>query len=253
MHHPSDAALAERTADIVTRDGAMTTWIAHPVGDGACPVVLLFMDAPGIREELRRMGRRLANAGHYVMLPNLYYRAQREEMGVFRGDERGDRLARIKQLMDSIGIDQVMDDTAALLAYARADAASSNGPVGCLGYCMSGQFALSAAARFPADVAAAASIYGTHLVTDRPDSPHLSARHARGELYIAWAGIDPFAAPELMAPLRASLQDAGVRAEIDFYEGVWHGFAFPERNVYDAAAAERCWRKLLDLFARTLR
>jgi carboxymethylenebutenolidase len=36
------------------------------------------MDAPGIREELRDMARRLATIGYYVLLPNLYYRAGRD-------------------------------------------------------------------------------------------------------------------------------------------------------------------------------
>ena len=36
------------------------------------------MDAPGIREELRDMARRLATVGYYVVLPNLYYRAGRD-------------------------------------------------------------------------------------------------------------------------------------------------------------------------------
>ncbi len=36
------------------------------------------MDAPGIREELYDMARRLATVGYYVLLPNLYYRAGRD-------------------------------------------------------------------------------------------------------------------------------------------------------------------------------
>jgi carboxymethylenebutenolidase len=32
------------------------------------------MDAPGWREELRDMARRLASVGYFVVLPNLYYR-----------------------------------------------------------------------------------------------------------------------------------------------------------------------------------
>ena len=38
----------------------------------------LLMDAPGIRDELYDMTRRLASVGYYVVLPNLYYRAGRE-------------------------------------------------------------------------------------------------------------------------------------------------------------------------------
>ena len=44
--------MIEQTLDIVTRDGAMETFIVHP-DHGAHPPVLFLMDAPGIREELR--------------------------------------------------------------------------------------------------------------------------------------------------------------------------------------------------------
>jgi carboxymethylenebutenolidase len=56
----------------------METFICHPERGGPFPAVFLLMDAPGIREELRDMARRLATIGYYVLLPNLYYRAGRD-------------------------------------------------------------------------------------------------------------------------------------------------------------------------------
>ena len=50
------------------------------------------MDAPGIREELRDMARRLATVGYCVLLSNLYYRAGRE--AVFRAASAGARQLR---------------------------------------------------------------------------------------------------------------------------------------------------------------
>ena len=56
----------------------METFICHPERGGPHPAVFLLMDAPGIREELRDMARRLGTVGYYVLLPNLYYRAGRD-------------------------------------------------------------------------------------------------------------------------------------------------------------------------------
>ena len=67
--------MIEQILDIPTKDGAMETFVCHPERGGPYPPVLLLMDAPGIREELRDMARRLATVGYYVLLPNLYYRA----------------------------------------------------------------------------------------------------------------------------------------------------------------------------------
>jgi len=41
---------------------------------------------------------------------------------------------------------------------------------------------------------------------------------------------------------------------IEWYPGVEHGFAFPQRaGIYDKPAAERHWERLFDLFGRNLR
>jgi hypothetical protein len=58
---------------------------------------------------------------------------------------------------------------------------------------MSGPYALAAAARYPDRIAAAASFYGTWLVSDAEESPHLSLGKAEGELYIACAEHDALA------------------------------------------------------------
>ena len=69
--------MIEETFDIAARDGAMETFLCQPER-GEHPAVLFLMDAPGIREELRDMARRLASVGYCVLLPNLYYRAGRD-------------------------------------------------------------------------------------------------------------------------------------------------------------------------------
>ena len=243
--------MIERRIDITTAAGRMSTFVCHPERGGPHPVIQFFMDAPGIREELRDMARRLAAAGYYVLLPNLYYRSGVEELGPFVGDPAA--RERIFGYMRTLTIPLVMDDADALLGHADNDAAASSGPAGCVGYCMSGQFAVAAAARHPARIAAAASIYGTRLVTDQPDSPHLSGRQAKAALYFCCAEIDEYAPLEMIERLRESLRDGGVDAEVEIYPGVHHGFAFPQRPAYDKAAAERHWERLFDLFGRTLR
>jgi len=241
--------MIERQIAVPTSAGLMSTFMCHPERLGPHPIVIFFMDAPGIREELRDMARRLATVGYYVLLPNLYYRSNVEELGPFIGEAGAAVRDKIWPLMESLTIDKVMDDTDALLAFVGTDDAASKGRVHCVGYCMSGQYAISAAARHPHRVASAASIYGTRLMTDQADSPHLAARRAKAALYIGCAEIDHFAPLETVAPLRESLRDGGVNAEVELYPGVEHGFAFPQRPAYDKAAAERHWERLFALFA----
>jgi carboxymethylenebutenolidase len=244
--------MIEQTVEVPTKDGATTTFVVHPDRGGPHPVILFFMDAPAIREELRDMARRLATAGYYVMLPNLYYRAGVLELVPPSGAMDEPLRARMMELMYGLSIPMVMEDSDALLAYADGQVAADAKRVGCLGYCMSGQFSINAAARHAERVKAAASIYGTFLVTDKDDSPHLAARKAKGELYFACAETDRWAPMETINALSSSLKADGIRAEVELYPGVEHGFAFPQRSAYDKAAAERHWLRLNTLFARNL-
>lgn len=244
--------MIEQTIDIATKDGATTTFIAHPERAGPHPIVLFFMDAPAIREELRDMARRIATVGYYVMLPNLYYRRGVLELADLPPLPQEEARARMFELMGSIDIPMVMDDADALLDFADRDPAASNGPAGAIGYCMSGQYAINAAARHPERIRCAASLYGVQLVTDRADSPHLAAQKTRAELYFACAEIDPYAPLEMVEALDAALKDSRAKAEVEVYPGCHHGFAFPQRPAYDKAAAERHWERLFSLFRRNL-
>ena len=49
--------MIEKTIDIETPDGKMETFAVRPEGDGPFPAVILYMDAPGIRNELRDFAR----------------------------------------------------------------------------------------------------------------------------------------------------------------------------------------------------
>lgn len=245
--------MREDTLDIPTRDGAMESFVCRPERGGPYPAVLMLMDAPGIREELRDMARRLASVGYFVVLPNLYYRAGRDTIfgpGVLtQGDPERDRMRSIRTKMT---IPPVMEDVGAMLAWLDGQAEAKRGAVGTHGYCMSGPYALAAAARYPGRIAAAASFYGTWLVSDAEESPHLNLGRAKGELYISCAEHDELAPLPMVEELRQLFVASGARGELEIHPGVHHGFAFPERWCYDKPAAERHWERLFALYRRNL-
>jgi carboxymethylenebutenolidase len=245
--------MIEETLDITTRDGAMETFICRPERGGPFPAVLFLMDAPGIREELRDMARRLATTGYCVLLPNLYYRSGRDTTygpGVLEhGSAEHQRMRAVRTKMT---IPPVMEDVATMLAFLDGRHEVKRGPVGCHGYCMSGPYALAAASRYPERVAAAASFYGTWLVSDAVESPHLSLGRIRGEAYVACAEHDDLAPLPMVEELRRLFERAGTAGEIELYPGVHHGFAFPQRWCYDKPAAERHWERLIALYRRRL-
>jgi carboxymethylenebutenolidase len=245
--------MIEETLDITTTDGAMETFICRPERGGPFPAVFFLMDAPGIREELRDMARRLGTVGYYVLLPNLYYRAGRDTVyGPSVLEDGSDEHKRMRAVRTKMTIPPVMADVAAMLAFVDRQDTVKRGPVGCHGYCMSGPYALAAAARYPDRVAAAASFYGTWLVSDAEESPHLSFAKVTGEVYIACAEHDKLAPLPMVDELRSLFERAGSPGEIELYRGVHHGFAFPQRWCYDKPAAERHWERLIALYRQRL-
>jgi carboxymethylenebutenolidase len=225
----------------------------HPDRGGPFPVILFYMDAPAIREELRDMSRRLASSGYYVVLPNMYYRRGVMELGPLPTDPNAPERKRMFEHMFSLTIPLVMDDTEALLKFVDGQAAASKGPIGCVGYCMSGQYAVNAAARWPDRVAAAASFYGTRLVSNDADSPHIMAKKAKADIYFGCAERDHYVPMEMIDTLRKQLAVDNVKnAEVEIYRDADHGFAFPQRAVYNKAAAEKHWERLLSLYRRKL-
>lgn len=241
--------MQDQEIDITTRDGNINTFITHPHEGGPFPVVLFLMDAPGKREEIHDMARRIAASGYYVMLPNLYYRRTREFVVDGTPESRNIMFAHMGSLNNSM----VVDDCNALLQYAAKEQTTTDGAAGCVGYCMSGPFAFAAAAQIPDRIKAAASFHGVNLCTDSEDSPHLDADKIKGEIYFGCAETDEWVPTEMIEKLDQHLKNTGINYRIEWYKGTQHGFVFPLREgMYHEEAAERHWERLLSLFSRNL-
>ena len=242
--------MIEHHIDISTADGAMNSFVVHPEEGGPFPVVLFYMDAPGKREELHDMARRIAAVGYCVVLPNLYYRRTRDFWLTERTESA---MAHMFSLMATLTATTTECDTQAMLRYVDALPQADARRVGAVGYCMSGPLVMWAAAAYPDRLRCIASIHGANMATDQPDSPHRVVPRIRCESYFACAEIDKWAPPADIQKLQAALQAAGTPHRIEWYPGVEHGFVFPLRaGVYNQAAAERHWERLFSLFGRNL-
>ena len=242
--------MIEQHLDIATADGAMNTFVVHPQQGGPYPVVLFYMDAPGKREELHDMARRLAAEGYLVVLPNLYYRRSRD-FWLAERTEAG--LERMFALMDSLDAATTRCDTRAMLDYVGQHPHADAARTGAVGYCMSGPFVVWAAAAFPESLRCIASIHGANMATDKPDSPHRVVSALRCESYFACAETDKWAPPADIDKLQHGLSVGQTPHRIEWYPGTEHGFVFPLRaGIYNKPAAERHWERLFALFRRNL-
>jgi len=242
--------MIESEIDIPTADGAMNTFVVCPEENAPFPVVLFYMDAPGKREELHDMARRLASVGYYVVLPYLYYRRTRD---YWLKERTPENMAVMFEHMHATTIQMVVRDTAAMLAFVGAQPEANATRIGAVGYCMSGPFVVAAAAAFPDRISCIASIHGANMVTDAPDSPHRLAPTVQCESYYACAETDKWAPKSDIDILEKALRDAKAPHRIEWYPGVEHGFVFPLRaGIFHKPSAERHWERLFDLFKRNL-
>jgi carboxymethylenebutenolidase len=212
------------------------------------------MDAPGIRPTLVEMADRLASNGYVVLLPDLFYRAGPYEpvdpASLFSDP---DRRAQFAKFFSSTSFAKARDDTAAFLSFLDTQPEVRGTKVGCVGYCMGGGMALTAAGAYPDRVAAAASFHGGRLATDHAESPHRLSPKMRGRIYVACAENDASFPEDQRILLEKSLADAGVDHLIETYPDARHGFAVPDNPAYDPRSAERHWTSLIQLFQETLK
>lgn len=253
--------MKEQLLDLPTRDGAMDTFVSHPEENGPFPAVVIFMDVWGLREELFDLARRVATVGYYCLVPNLYYRQGRVRNAMYGPDGRMisfDRLdeaekRRVLDPLQRMTSAMVVRDAAAIVDFVRSGEPARPGAMGAIGYCMGGRHVLTVAGHFPETFRANASLHGTSLVSDRPDSPHLLADRMQGELYCGFGAKDPYAAPEVIAALGQSLgARPGLRYRYEVHPDADHGYALPDRDVYDKRAANRDWELIFSMFRRQI-
>lgn len=249
MVPPMGLSVVDDHLEIETDEGVMGTYSVRPAAGARSPLVLFLMDAPGKRPLLHRMAARIAGWGFHVLLPNLYYRSTPEFELDFSSRASFERM---RELMTNVGNAMVGRDAGTLIEYADGDPSIDASRIGVVGYCMSGPFAVWAAAEHAARVRAAASFYGVRLHVDAKDSPHLRLPEISGEIYVAAAEHDDYVPLDMVDRFEASMQECEVRGRVERYWGKHHGFAFSDRPQHDQRSEDRHWRALGDLFGRNL-
>lgn len=235
--------------DVATPDGHMDCFVAHPDSGGPFAPIILYMDVPGIREELRNFARRLAEDGFLCVLPDLYYREGKVRFDLSKGEAELQKMFAVgSQLTNAM----IMRDTQGILDY-LAGLENARANTGVVGYCMSGQFVISAAGTYADRIKATASLYGTRMVTDKQDSPHKLIPQMHGEAYLGFAAHDPFV-EDFVIPEMTPLLDNNTELTyvLETHPETEHGFCFPERPQYKQEAAESVWGRMIEMYRRAL-
>lgn len=255
--------MKENLINIPTGHGSIDTFITRPSENAPFPAVIIYMDIWGLREELFDIARRVATVGYFCLVPNFYYRQGKitHEYRDVKGrmvtldrlepEDRCRVLAPLAHLTDEM----VVGDTAAIFNFIDADQAVRFGPVGSIGYCMGGRHVFRVASNFPDRVRASSSLHGTDLVIEGKHSPHLGMWKARGEVYCGFGERDRHTPPSTVQTLEQMFSSVGTGNNIysfEVHKNAEHGYALPDRDVFDKQAANRDWEIIFAMFHRQL-
>jgi carboxymethylenebutenolidase len=254
--------MRERIAEIETADGKLDAFVTHPEEGGPFPAVVVLMDIWGLREELFDVARKIAVAGYHCTLPNFWYRRGRVRYEFRDGAGRMRSLDTLPQeVQDEIRANMnlvtdrmAMADLGSLLKFLDREPTVRRGPKGTVGYCLGGRLSLAAAAEFPDTFRACASLHGTAIVSDAPDSPHRLVERMRGEIYCGFAEKDPYAPPSTIETLANLFEDRGERVHYRaiVHPGTEHGYALPDRDIFHKESANRDWEHIFAMYRRQL-
>ncbi len=238
--------------NVTTPEGDCPAILITPDGAGPFAPVILFTDAGGVRAAMVEMAERLASMGYAAFLPEMFYRdAPYEPFDIATVFSDPGERGRLFAMMGKVTIAAATSDIGAFIDYLSTVPSVDASKIGATGYCMGGRLSLTAASYYPDRVVAAASFHGGYLVNDAPDSPHLVVDRIIGRVYVAGAEDDGSFTDDHAATLEAALTAAGVDHTIETYPAL-HGFAVTDNLTYDAAAAERHWSALEDLYGAML-
>ena len=146
----------EKDLEIGTRASVMRGFAVAPADGTPAPAIIFYMDAPGYREDLRNMARRIAKAGYFCILSDMYYRLGALSFNLLK---RNDAMIKvIFAAMDHLSNAMVVEDTSCILSWLDGQGLAKAGLVGCVGHCMSGRYITTAAATFPTRIKAAGSL-----------------------------------------------------------------------------------------------
>jgi carboxymethylenebutenolidase len=154
--------------------------------------------------------------------------------------------------MNEVTDRMAMADLGAVLKFLGGEPVCP-GPKGTIGYCLGGRLSLAAAAEFPDQFRASASMHGTRMVSNKPDSVHRLVDKMRGEIYCGFAETDDLAPPATIETLGKQFAGCNqVKCRSIVHPGTVHGYALPDRDIFDKAAANRDWENIFAMFKRQL-
>ena len=202
---------------------------------GEGPGVVVIQEWWGLVPHIQELVERFAGAGFAAIAPDLYHGKTTTSP-----DEAG------KMLME-LDVERAAKEIAGAGKYLLQRAECTSQKYGVVGFCMGGALAQYASTYDAKNVGAAASFYGGFKKVS-PDWEKLEA-----PILLIYGENDKGVPPENGRELEQKLRGLGKQVELVVYPNADHAFFNDTRPaVYNVDAAADAWKRVLDLFRRSL-
>ncbi|HEX7005602.1 MAG TPA: dienelactone hydrolase family protein [Alphaproteobacteria bacterium] len=232
--------MTTQTLDYRHGDTACRGHLVLPQASGARPGIVIFHEAPGLNDNVKRRAAMLAELGYVALGADMY--------GGGTVAKDGDEAMRL--------MGGLREDTPLLRARARAalDALAARpevdrGRLAAIGYCFGGFTALELA-RSGAPLAGVVSFHGL-LGTQQPAKPGA----IKGKILACTGAADPLVPADQVVAFQREMSEAGVDWQVVAYGGAQHGFTNPAADAlnrpgfgYQEAADLRSWAAMRTFF-----
>jgi carboxymethylenebutenolidase len=230
---------------IPVKDGQLRGYRAMPAAGGPFPVVLVAAEVFGLNPYIKDICRRLAKAGYYAVVPDLYTR---------KADlTKVTNMAEIMRIVNTKFDTELVGDYDATVAFAAASGKADTNRMGVTGFCRGGRTTLVYAAANP-KLKAAVAWYGPIGGQANEFTPRTAMDRA-GEIKVPVLGL--YGAKDAGIPVDqvekffAALKAAGTPGELVVYPEAGHGFNADFRpDNYRKADSEDGWNRMLAWFRK---
>jgi len=230
---------------IKTSDAELRGYRAMPDKGGPFPVVLVAAEVFGLNPYIKDVCRRLAKAGYYAVVPDLYTR--------IADLTKVTSMAEIMPVVNAKRDSELVSDYDATVEFARASGKADVARMGITGFCRGGRTTLIYAASNP-KLKAAVAWYGPPGGQPSDAMPR-TAMDRVAEINVPvlglYGGKDAGIPVEQVEKFFAALKAAGVPSEFVVYPEAGHGFHADFRpDNYRKADAEDGWKRMLAWFKK---
>jgi carboxymethylenebutenolidase len=230
---------------IPAKDVQLRGYRAMPASGGSFPVVLVAAEIFGLNPYVKDVCRRLAKAGYYAVVPDLYTR----KADLTKVTDMKDIMPVVNTKYDT----ELVSDYDATVAYAQASGKADTNRMAITGFCRGGRTALIYAESNP-KLKAACAWYGPVGGQPNEYTPK-TAMDRVAEMKVPVLGL--YGAKDAGIPVDqvqkffAALKAQGTPAELVIYPDAGHGFHADFRpDSYRKADAEDGWSKMLAWFKK---